>query len=147
MSWEVWTERKLLSGCEFSLASESWESAASENELTKAPSSISCRPKENAAARLLPISCTTLAAAWRTGLEKLRNELSNLHPKQVQDKRITLFPLLQGRHMWIWRAKYWIHSCHNESGLQPSHYKFDKRLRTSNLLRFIFGSFLWWRFW
>jgi len=35
-------------------------------------------PTENAAARLFPISCTTLAAAWSTGLEKLRKELSNL---------------------------------------------------------------------
>lgn len=66
----------------------SYESLLSEKVLTLVPSSISCKPNAKAAARLFPISCTTLAAACNTGREKLRNELSNLkvHKWPVHDK-------------------------------------------------------------
>lgn len=74
-------QKILLSECKVSVLSESCESTVSENELICAASSMSWMPKANAAARLLPISCTTLAAACSTGLEKLRKELSSLNIK------------------------------------------------------------------
>lgn len=86
------SEKYLLLPSAVSFKVSSYESLLSENELMWAPSSISCNPRAKAAARLFPISWTTLDAAWSTGREKLRKELSNLQIAQQKHKKFERLP-------------------------------------------------------
>ena len=104
---------------------------------------MSCNPIANAAALLFPISCTTLAAAWSTGLEKLRNELSNL---KGQDQLVKFFDRKQNHY----NLKQ--HSSEERESMRstilnrvfhrarlPSHYKLNKGLWALGFIRFILG--------